>query len=314
MTAVTSLTARHASSSFLASTARLVRTLAALASIALFATGCATPVGVSRLDQQAANRKLEANVLSTGKPSAYSTQILERTALRKHFKKDPEAVLARLNSDFAKPGETHRLFALSELSFAHAEASSNQSYYLASAVYAYAFLFPKDPTQTPEPYDPRRQVALDLYNRGVALGLATADRSKVDLSDRELRLPFGSLSLGVNPAGFNYAGNKLTDFVSLSDFKVRGLRNTYHTAGIGATLSAGVEPTANGPASRWIPAHAKVPITAFVRFDAQQCGFCTPGFVVAMKAVLDANPQATPAEIEHGLHRGRESMLLWAWG
>jgi xanthine dehydrogenase YagT iron-sulfur-binding subunit len=40
---------------------------------------------------------------------------------------------------------------------------------------------------------------------------------------------------------------------------------------------------------------------AFARFDAQQCGFCTPGFVVAMKAVLEANPKATPAEVEHGL-------------
>ena len=40
---------------------------------------------------------------------------------------------------------------------------------------------------------------------------------------------------------------------------------------------------------------------AFVRADAQQCGFCTPGFVVAMKAVLQANPQATPAQIEKGL-------------
>jgi xanthine dehydrogenase YagT iron-sulfur-binding subunit len=40
---------------------------------------------------------------------------------------------------------------------------------------------------------------------------------------------------------------------------------------------------------------------AFVRADAQQCGFCTPGFVVAMKAVLEANPQATPAQIEKGL-------------
>jgi xanthine dehydrogenase YagT iron-sulfur-binding subunit len=39
----------------------------------------------------------------------------------------------------------------------------------------------------------------------------------------------------------------------------------------------------------------------FVRFDAQQCGFCTPGFVVAMKAVLEANPQATPVEVERGL-------------
>lgn len=40
---------------------------------------------------------------------------------------------------------------------------------------------------------------------------------------------------------------------------------------------------------------------AFVRYDAQQCGFCTPGFVVAMKAVLEQNPKATPAEIEKGL-------------
>ncbi|MFO0841391.1 MAG: (2Fe-2S)-binding protein [Gemmataceae bacterium] len=40
---------------------------------------------------------------------------------------------------------------------------------------------------------------------------------------------------------------------------------------------------------------------AFVACDAQQCGFCTPGFVVAMRAVLDANPKATPAEVERGL-------------
>ncbi len=40
---------------------------------------------------------------------------------------------------------------------------------------------------------------------------------------------------------------------------------------------------------------------AFVRADAQQCGFCTPGFVVAMKAVLEQHPQATPAQIERGL-------------
>jgi xanthine dehydrogenase YagT iron-sulfur-binding subunit len=40
---------------------------------------------------------------------------------------------------------------------------------------------------------------------------------------------------------------------------------------------------------------------AFVQHDAQQCGFCTPGFVVALRAALDANPQAKPAEIEEAL-------------
>jgi aerobic-type carbon monoxide dehydrogenase small subunit (CoxS/CutS family) len=40
---------------------------------------------------------------------------------------------------------------------------------------------------------------------------------------------------------------------------------------------------------------------AFVHADAQQCGFCTPGFVVALRAALDHNPKATPAEIEEAL-------------
>ena len=40
---------------------------------------------------------------------------------------------------------------------------------------------------------------------------------------------------------------------------------------------------------------------AFVDNDAQQCGFCTPGFVVATKAFLDQHPNPTPEQIRHGL-------------
>ncbi len=45
---------------------------------------------------------------------------------------------------------------------------------------------------------------------------------------------------------------------------------------------------------------AEVP-SAFCDADAQQCGFCTPGFVVSMHAVLQANPKATPEQVEEGL-------------
>jgi hypothetical protein len=240
---------------------------AALIVIVLFASGCATPVGVRRLDEQAAHRELSADVLSTGRPSAYSTQILERTALSERFKSDPEPVLAELNSGLGKTDERDRLFALSELSFVHAENSGNQSYYLASAAYAYAFLFPANPADAPGPYDPRLRLAVDLYNRGITLGLTTQDGKEVDLSERQLNLPFGSLDLDVNPEGFRYGGNHLTKFVSIADLEVRGLRNTYRKAGIGAALSARVQPSPNNPASRWIPPTAKVPITTFVRFD-----------------------------------------------
>jgi aerobic-type carbon monoxide dehydrogenase small subunit (CoxS/CutS family) len=42
-------------------------------------------------------------------------------------------------------------------------------------------------------------------------------------------------------------------------------------------------------------------MAAFIEHDAQQCGFCTPGFVVACKAFLDKHPNPTPQEIERGL-------------
>ncbi len=41
---------------------------------------------------------------------------------------------------------------------------------------------------------------------------------------------------------------------------------------------------------------------AFVEHDAEQCGFCTPGFVVAVRAFLDKNPKATEEEIRKGLN------------
>ncbi len=40
---------------------------------------------------------------------------------------------------------------------------------------------------------------------------------------------------------------------------------------------------------------------AFVDNDAQQCGFCTPGFVVATKAFLDQHPNPSAEQIKHGL-------------
>jgi aerobic-type carbon monoxide dehydrogenase small subunit (CoxS/CutS family) len=42
-------------------------------------------------------------------------------------------------------------------------------------------------------------------------------------------------------------------------------------------------------------------VQAFVNNDAQQCGYCTPGFVVASKAFLDRTPNPTMDQIREGL-------------
>ena len=40
---------------------------------------------------------------------------------------------------------------------------------------------------------------------------------------------------------------------------------------------------------------------AFVEHGAVQCGFCTPGLILAAKALLDQNPTPSPEEVAYGL-------------
>jgi xanthine dehydrogenase YagT iron-sulfur-binding subunit len=42
-------------------------------------------------------------------------------------------------------------------------------------------------------------------------------------------------------------------------------------------------------------------IDAYCKWDAMQCGYCTPGFLVAAKALLDRNPNPTDYEINEAL-------------
>ncbi len=40
---------------------------------------------------------------------------------------------------------------------------------------------------------------------------------------------------------------------------------------------------------------------AFLDEDGGQCGFCTPGFLISARALLDANPEPSDAEIREAL-------------
>jgi aerobic-type carbon monoxide dehydrogenase small subunit (CoxS/CutS family) len=42
-------------------------------------------------------------------------------------------------------------------------------------------------------------------------------------------------------------------------------------------------------------------VDAFVRADALQCGFCTPGQIVSATALVAANPTPTPEEVRHAM-------------
>lgn len=251
----------------------------------LLATACATPIGLSRGDIQTVHRELTQSVLSNQKPSGATEQVLQRLGLAERFEKEPEATLAELRGTGAGI-DRDRLFALAELSLLHAWRAHKQEHYLAAAVYAYAFMLEGTTAQAPG-IDPRTRVAADLYNLGLALGLAAprpadepepapGDRPAIEppevvLTDRTLPLPFGELELSGNPEQLRWGGFRMSRFVWLGTYEIRGIRNHYRQAGIGAPLTAEVTPAGSGAdaeiARKRIAPRTKVPVTAVVLFD-----------------------------------------------
>ena len=172
--------------------------VALLLGVLLFAGACATPIGVTRGSTQEVHQALTANVLSAGRPSEWSKQVLHRNNLFERFEDDPGAALGELQKRLKDRVTPDRLFALAELSFLHAERSGQREYYLSAAAYAYAFVLPEREEMVIRPIDPRARLAVDLYNRGLSRGLTSPDGEEVLLEDGTRALPFGKMTLTVD--------------------------------------------------------------------------------------------------------------------
>jgi hypothetical protein len=237
-----------------------------LALLLCIAAGCATPIGVNYVDRRIAYQSLTANILSAERPSAFSARELINFNLYQRFENDPETALAELHAGLAPKGDEDRLFALTELSFAHAENSGDRSHYLAAAVYAYALLLPGEHGTAPRPIDPRFRWAADIYNQSLTRA-AMVDEKPVPRGGT-LKLPFGELTVEFDQSDLIWAGHRLKDFVPAADVEVRGLRNRYRLPGIGAALAASLEPLEEDTVTQSrIPPRLRVPVTAFLRLD-----------------------------------------------
>ncbi|MGH7927767.1 MAG: hypothetical protein ACREQV_08235, partial [Candidatus Binatia bacterium] len=232
----------------------------------LFAAGCATPIGVNYVDRRIAYHSLTMNVLSAERPSSFSARELINFNLYQRFEDEPEKALAELHAGLAPKGDEDRLFALTELSFAYAENSGERSYYLAAAVYAFAFLLPGEHGTPPRGIDPRFRWAADIYNQALTRA-AMVDEKPVPRGGN-FKLPFGEMSVEFNANDLIWAGYRLGNFVPAADVEVRGLRNRYRIPGVGAALAASLEPLPQTAGKQVrIPSRLMVPVTAFLRLD-----------------------------------------------
>jgi pimeloyl-ACP methyl ester carboxylesterase len=237
-------------------------------------SGCATPVGVRRMDSQEAHRKLTESVLSGQNLSAPTMQILNRSGLADAFKDNPAGVIAALHKGMPTASEPDRLFALAELSFLHANRSRDRSYFLASAVYAYAFIFPRNARDAPGSFEPRLRTAVDLYNQGLAEGFAENEPRRVVLKAENYRLHFGELVVRIDPEEFRWGPFRFEDFVAASELDVRGLRNDYRWPGVGTALVGSLKHVQGEYEREFarVPSALKVAATAFLHLENVEDG------------------------------------------
>ncbi|HEY2388215.1 MAG TPA: hypothetical protein VGK30_14735, partial [Candidatus Binatia bacterium] len=224
--------------------------------------GCGTPVGVTRVDPDTAHRMLTASILSTDVLSTPTRNVLYRRGIYDAYVHDPAGTIASLHRALAIGDAGHDdVCALAELSFQHAQHTRDRSYYLASAIYAYAFLFPGPNHTTPDVLDPRLRLAADLYNRGLAEGLVGADSFEVQPRAGAYTLPFGTLELSFDTGQLRWGRRRLDHFVPVADLAVTGMKTRYRWPGLGAPLVAGTEPLAGEEFSDFVEPWAKVPVT-----------------------------------------------------
>ena len=269
--------------------------------------GCATPVGVRKVSHEKAYQTLTASILSGEELSEPTVQVLNRAGLDEAYKDAPADTIADLHRKLPAGRDNDLLYALAELSFRQGERSGEGAYFLSAAVYAYAFLFPNAPNETPDAFDPRFRTAVDLYNQGLIRGFTARPSGTITLKSGRYRLPFGQLIVTIDPDDFLYGHYRLVDFADASQLIPRGLRNRYRWPGIGGPLVAGLQTTEVAQEEEFarVPPSLRVAVTAVLHLDNVEEGLRTGQLAGGLS--LYTKEEATAVSIE-----GRQVALEYA--
>ena len=221
--------------------------------LVLLLAACAAPVTVEQTDTRSSYHRLNRNALSSNEPSEVSLTTLRQRALLDTYAMFPVETIRALHGwMLIDEDPADDLFALAELSYLQARALQGRGEdarpdYLAATLYAYAFLFPDDPRQRPDPYDPRFRWACDLYNLALSAALSNPDGTSAALLDGRYALPFGTIDITADVAALRLEEGQVVSLVPTINLSVAGFRNLYRSAGIGAPMAASPnrQPAAN---------------------------------------------------------------------
>ena len=232
--------------------------------LALALAACSAPVKVERVSLRTAYDDLNRTALSTDQLSEATRTVLRRAALLDTFDTQPEAAIIALRTQ-AKATGMHwpDLYALAEMNYAEARRMKSKPMLLASALYAYAVLFPAGNADKPSPYSAQFQHATNFYNLALTQVLSIeSGEGTITLESGRFPLPFGTLDVTVDQTSLNFAGRTLTSFVPTMNLKVVGFKNDYRSDGLGAPLAAGLAPSPQPDNGLVLPPNLRIPTSA----------------------------------------------------
>ena len=218
--------------------------------LCLSLSGCLNPIGADKTTPARAYRQTRDNAISHSKISAATVSVLHRFEQNGHFDSSPDATLQLIHQKAVDSHERNLLFALSELNYLAGERLRHnvkpweprdaRDYYLASAVYAWFFLFSDTAEPKLSPFDQRFRSASDFYNYG--LGWALSDKHSTNavanLQGGLRRFPAGALDIELKLDGLPWESSRFEKFVLADHFAVRGVSVRNRQAGLGAPLIA----------------------------------------------------------------------------
>jgi len=225
---------------------------------------CASPVSVTQTNPQTMQRALDASALTLDRLSEATRIVLRRRGLLELFDRHPGAAITALQAFIpARQADRTDLFALAETSYLLGRRTSDRGRFLASAVYAFAYLFPAQGEPLPNPFDPTFRQAADLYARGLSAALTAADGTHLELRSGRYAMPFGTVDLVLDPSSLRWGNAELTNFVPTGNLRVRGLQNVYRLPGLGVPVAAGIR-SPPGVRGFQVTPYTRVPATVLM--------------------------------------------------
>jgi pimeloyl-ACP methyl ester carboxylesterase len=239
-----------------------------LLGVSIIITGCGTKTGVQRAAPRDNYDQFTVSAVTEDDYSKFSQDVLMRYNLVHAFKEDPAEVLTFLHHQAEKDYQRNLLFALAELTYLEGmrtrktRTAPPRSYFFASVLYAYFYLFGEEGVSPPDPFDRRFRMACDLYNSALGEALADDD-SNLYLAPGKVRLPVGQFRYVVDSDNVPMALDRFDKFISTDQLAVLGLSRRNREAGLGAPI-IGVEKK-----KKDAPLYRTFPGTLFMRVNCR---------------------------------------------